>query len=55
MSKARLIFSILAVLGLWARTTAFGADAKVAGPEDPDFKMQGEYLGEIKPPAPMSV
>ncbi len=28
---------------------AFGAD-KISGPDDPDFAVQGDYVGEIKDP-----
>jgi hypothetical protein len=31
-------------------STARGADAKVSSADDPDFKVQGEYAGSIKPP-----
>jgi hypothetical protein len=29
---------------------AYGAGEKVSGPDDPDFQIQGEYIGEIKDP-----
>ena len=37
-------------LAMVASTAARSAESKVSGPDDPDFKIQGEYVGMIKPP-----
>jgi 3-keto-disaccharide hydrolase len=39
----------VAVLSLCSVASRAAAD-KVSGPNDPDFKIQGEYAGEVKPP-----
>ena len=40
----------LICLALVSHSTASAADAKSTGADDPDFKIQGEYSGTIKPP-----
>jgi hypothetical protein len=37
-------------LGLLGVQAAHAADANVSGPDDPDFKLQGEYSGTLKRP-----
>jgi hypothetical protein len=40
----------LAALVFVCLSPARADDEKVSGPDDPDFKVQGEYAGEVKPP-----
>lgn len=44
--------ALIAILLLHAASVArtFAADAPVSGPGDPDFKVQGEYVGTLKAP-----
>lgn len=44
----QLLFALAALALVFQ--TARAADEKVSGPDDPDYKLQGEYLGEIKDP-----
>lgn len=51
MPSLRLTFAALIGLGLlWNQAAWAAADAKVSGPDDPDFKVQGEYAGKINVP-----
>lgn len=44
--------TLMAATGLaFAAAQLLAADNKVSGPADPDFQMQGEYVGEIQSPA----
>jgi hypothetical protein len=51
-SMRRLLSNVAALtcLILSCGATATAADAKVSGPQDPDFKIQGEYSGNLKSP-----
>jgi 3-keto-disaccharide hydrolase len=51
MRHPRIILAALVSLALLTRLdAALAADTPVAGPDDPDFKIQGEYTGTIKSP-----
>jgi hypothetical protein len=49
MSRTQRTVAALICIGLfWNQSAASAADSKVSGPEDPDFKLQGEYVGAVK-------
>jgi hypothetical protein len=45
-----VVAAVTCVALLLTVRAASAADAKVSGPSDPDFKIQGEYSGKIKTP-----
>jgi hypothetical protein len=49
MRKILLSCALVGLL-LGGTRSVRAADAKVSGPDDPDFKIQGEYTGELKSP-----
>ncbi len=49
LAHLRFASLFLAVL-LFAANATFASGEKVSGPDDPDFAIQGEYVGEIKDP-----
>jgi hypothetical protein len=46
----RTLLAVLVVAGLGLPSLALAAEGKVSGPDDPDFKAQGEYAGEVTAP-----
>ena len=48
MRHTLLTLAAVAGLMLGGHRTVRAADDNVSGPQDPDFKIQGEYTGEIK-------
>jgi 3-keto-disaccharide hydrolase len=50
MRQTLLTLTALAGLMLFGPRSIDAAGGKVSGPNDPDFKIQGEYAGEVKAP-----